>query len=195
MEELSTLTYDEKKALVRSNGSNAEMFSYVHTFNKSTWEEELDFLFGHDDKLFWMTCNPPIIGQSMSIRSQFVQCSHCAGVPLSTVITSSPLTELSKLDLYRTLASAKPQDGLLADSVVFCLTLLIILLAPAPGCSAYARDTAARALNKYESLLLQYLQTERKLGVDTDMKTVYSCINILPKMARIFSSLQSAMHV
>ena len=49
--------------MLKYNVVNAEMFCYIHAFNKSTWEEELDFLLGTEDKIFMMSCNPSLRGK------------------------------------------------------------------------------------------------------------------------------------
>lgn len=60
--------------MLKYNVVNAEMFCYIHAFNKSTWEEELDFLLGTEDKIFMMSCNPSLrgnfTGQNIAIICQ-----------------------------------------------------------------------------------------------------------------------------
>ena len=135
--------------------------------------DELNFLLGNEDKLYWMTCYHNVIG-----------------VPLSTMITSSPLSELKKLELYRTFSYCKPLDGLLSDSVVFYLTLLIILLTPEKKFSNQCNVSVSKAQNRYESLLMNYLQQQRGPDIQSDMNIIYNCIQNLPKIAYIFGSMQ-----
>ena len=172
-EELNRISVEDKVNLLKSNLVRAEMFALVHAFNKPTWEEELNFLLGNEDKLYWMTCHHTI-----------------QGVPLSTMITSSPLSELKKLELYNTFSCCKSQDGLLSDSVVFYLTLLIILLTPDDKFSNQLDVSVTKVQNRYETLLMNYLQQQRGPNIDSDMKIIYNCIQNLPKIAYIFGSMQ-----
>ena len=40
--------------LFRRNLANVEMMVYVHAFNQESWAEELNFVFGRNDKIQWM---------------------------------------------------------------------------------------------------------------------------------------------
>ena len=105
------------------------------------------------------------------------------------MITRSPLSELNKLELYRTLTSCKSPDGLLADTVVFTFSLLLILLSPASSLTVSPQVRAAHA--KYETMLVHYLKQQRGEDVDADMKTIYACMETLPKLSNIFENLRN----
>ena len=62
LEDLSGVSLGDRERLLSCNGTNAEMFALIHAFNKSTWEDELDFLLGHDDKTYIMTYHPSLKG-------------------------------------------------------------------------------------------------------------------------------------
>ena len=64
LSELSSVSEEEKKILLNHNTTKAEMLSLVHAFNKSTWQEELNFMFGNEDKMFWMSSSPPVTGEN-----------------------------------------------------------------------------------------------------------------------------------
>jgi len=170
LEDLSSVSSEEKQMMLKYNVVNAEMFCYIHAFNKSTWEEELDFLLGTEDKIFMMSCNP-------SLR----------GVPLSTMITSSPLSELNKLELYRYFSMCSPPDGLLADQGTFCLTLLLILLTPFHS----STSPIYKAQVKYETLLMSYLKFKRGKDIQGDLNTIFACIKKLPVLAELFVKMKS----
>ena len=106
------------------------------------------------------------------------------------MITCSPLSELNKLDLYRTLSCCKSQDGLLADTVVFTFSLLLILLTPPPASSWIMFPGVKAAHHKYETLLMKYLKQQRGPNIESDLKTIHNCVETLPKLANIFQHLQ-----
>lgn len=174
LSELLTVSQEEKKSLLSHNLAKAEMFSLCHAFNKPTWEEELNFLFGNEDKMMWMSCTPPV-----------------TGIPISTMITRSPLSELNKLELYRMLTTCKSPDGLLADTVVFTFSLLLILLSPTPASSWTVSYQVKSAHNKYETMLVKYLRQQRGQDIDADMKTIYACMETLQKLSNIFETLRN----
>ena len=49
--------------LVQRNQDNAEMLAYIHVFNQPTWQEELEFLFGAEDKQTWKFYNNEVAGK------------------------------------------------------------------------------------------------------------------------------------
>ena len=112
------------------------------------------------------------------------------GVPLSTMITCMPISELNKLDIYRTFASCKPQDGLLADRVVFILSWILVniedeALQPSPQLVSFRE--------KIHSLLLSYLQQERGENVQADLATIYNSIKILPIIGQVFATMRDSV--
>ena len=48
--------------LLQNNLDNAEMLAYIHVFNQSTWQEELEFLFGTEDKQTWKFYSTDVTG-------------------------------------------------------------------------------------------------------------------------------------
>ena len=113
------------------------------------------------------------------------------GVPLSTMITCMPISELKKLDIYRTFASCKPIDGLLADRVVFILSWILVnieddLLEPS--------EHLVRFRHKVQSMLRSYLHQHRgAASVQSDLATIYNCINILPSIAEVFATMRETL--
>ena len=71
MIELLSVSEEEKKTLLSFNIDNAEMLALCHAFNKPTWQEELNFMFGNEDKMFWMSQSDPIAGKFLPSRGFF----------------------------------------------------------------------------------------------------------------------------
>ena len=103
------------------------------------------------------------------------------------MITSSPLSELDKLELYKTFTQCKSADGLLADPIIFCLVVILILLTP-----VHSHSAISRAHDKYKSLLRLYLQQQRGCDVTPDMSRIQSCVKMLPTLAELFASMRKA---
>ena len=115
---------------------------------------------------------------------------HLTGVPLSTMITCMPISELNKLDIYRTFASCKPQDGLLADRVVFILSWILVSteddgLQPSPQLVSFREKT--------HSLLMSYLHQHRGPDVQLDLATIYNAIKILPRIGQVFATMRDTV--
>ena len=108
------------------------------------------------------------------------------------MITSSPLSELDKLELYKTFSQCKSADGLLADPIVFCLVLILILLTPVNNNNNGVSGSGSDAHVKYESLLRKYLQQQRGCDVTPDMVRIQSCVSMLPTLAELVASMRKA---
>ena len=149
-------------------------------------------MFGNEDKMIWMSCSPPATGYVLAnYKLRILISSFHAGIPISTMITRSPLSELNKLELYRTLTSCKSPDGLLADTVVFTFSLLLILLSPPPASSWTVSTQVRSAHSKYETMMVKYLRQQRGQDIDADMKTIYACMETLQKISNIFETLRN----
>ena len=103
------------------------------------------------------------------------------------MITSSPLSELNKLELYRYFSMCSPPDGLLADQGTFCLTLLLILQTPFHS----STSPIYKAQVKYETLLMSYLKFKRGKDIQGDLNTIFACIKKLPVLAELFVKMKS----
>ena len=64
------LRSEERMILLQKNLDNAEMFAYIHVFNQPTWQEELEFLFGTENKETWKYYNTELTGE---IRKDFLK--------------------------------------------------------------------------------------------------------------------------
>ena len=63
LEDYERLKSEERLMLVQRNQDNAEMLAYIHVFNQPTWQEELEFLFGAEDKQTWKFYNNEVAGK------------------------------------------------------------------------------------------------------------------------------------
>ena len=63
LEDYEQLQPEERLMLVQRNQSNAEMLAYIHVFNQPTWQEELEFLFGSEDKQTWKFYSNEVAGK------------------------------------------------------------------------------------------------------------------------------------
>ena len=110
------------------------------------------------------------------------------GVPLSTMITCMPISELKKLDIYRTFASCKPQDGLLADRIVFILTWILVSIELEEGESS---EELVVFRGHIQSQLRSYLAQHRANTIQTNLANIYNCIKVLPRLAEVFASMRA----
>ena len=109
------------------------------------------------------------------------------GVPLSTMITCMPISELNKLDIYRTFASCKPPDGLLADRIVFILTWILVNIELE---EAESSEELVVFRSHIHSQLRSYLLQHRGNNVQAHLANIYNCIKVLPRLAEVFASMR-----
>ena len=70
LEDYERLQPEERLMLVERNQDNAEMLAYIHVFNQPTWQEELEFLFGAEDKQTWKFYNNEVAGKLVIITKK-----------------------------------------------------------------------------------------------------------------------------
>ena len=103
------------------------------------------------------------------------------------MITCMPISELKKLDIYRTFASCKPPDGLLADRIVFILTWILVNIELE---EAESSEELVVFRGKIHSQLRSYLTQHRGHSVQSNLANIYNCIKVLPRLAVVFASLR-----
>ena len=105
------------------------------------------------------------------------------------MITCMPISELNKLDIYRTFASCKPQDGLLSDRVVFILAWILVNIEDE---DLQPSDHLVEFRNKVHCLLRSYLQQHRGTDVQSDLAVIYNCFKALPRIAEVFATMRES---
>jgi len=171
LEEISEISSADQIFLFRRNLENVEMLCYVHTFNQSTWTDELDFVMGKNDKIQWMERDTSI-----------------SGLPLSSMVCNMTLSEVDKLELYKNLMSCTV--SLLGDRTVFILMTLVIIFSQDKGEQV---GGIRKVKNNYLTMLMRYLLQKRGTDIDIDMNMVYSCIAALPTIGRSFAKIKESM--
>ena len=63
LEDYQTLGSEERRLLLHNNLDKAEMLAYIHVFNQPTWQQELEFLFGTENKQSWKFFSTEVTGK------------------------------------------------------------------------------------------------------------------------------------
>lgn len=171
LDEIDQICVEDQIFLFRRNLDNAEMMAYVHSFNQKTWTEELEFVLGKNDKMQWMERD-----------------TNISGLPLSTMVTHMPLSEVEKLELYKNLMCCVMT--VVTDRTVFILMWLIIVFSQDEG---EHNGGVLRIKNSFVTMLMRYLLQKRGTNIDTDMNMVYNCIAALPRIAKSFTKIKESM--
>jgi len=150
--------------LFKTNLNTTQMLTYVFVFNAPSWVEELDFVYGSNDKKQWKARDPSI-----------------AGVPLNRMLQYIPLSEELKLDVYKYMYhSCAP---IFKDRTVFILLSIIVI------CGNESHPAVTKIRQNIASMLTRYLEKQSK-GKDYanfEMQNIAKCIENLPRLAQIFS--------
>jgi len=170
LEEAEQITSEEKVALFRQNLDSAEMMVYVHAFNLETWSDELEFALGKQDKIQWMD-------RDSSIK----------GLPLSTIVTHMPISEVEKLELYKNLMSC--MMTVVKDRTVFVLMWLIIIFSQEEDT---ASPTVLKINKSFSTMLRRHLIQQQSKDVDSEMNIIYTCIGYLPTLKTSFEKIRNA---